>query len=207
MSKKLLIIGASGHGKVVADIAIKMNKWSSIDFLDDKTIKNVMGLDVIGSSTAMLRYIDEYEIFVGIGDNAIRKKIFETLKTAGATIPTLVHPNAVIGSEVSIGPGTVVMAGVIINCCTVIGQGCIINTGASVDHDNLIGDFVHVSPGARLAGTVTVGEGSWLGIGSVVSNNISVASECIIGAGSVVVKSICASGIYLGIPAKKLIRS
>ncbi|ARJ39563.1 acetyltransferase [Sporosarcina ureae] len=204
MSKKLLIIGASGHGKVVADIAIKMNKWSSIDFLDDKAINSVMGLDVIGSSTAMLRYIDEYEIFVGIGDNAIRKKIFNTLKTAGATIPTLVHPNAVIGSEVSIGPGTVVMAGVIINCCTVIGQGCIINTGASVDHDNLIGNFVHVSPGARLAGTVTVGEGSWLGIGSVSSNNISVASECIVGAGSVVIKDLKDSGTYIGIPSRKI---
>ena len=205
MKNKLLIIGASGHGKVVADIAVKMNKWTTIEFLDSNTtIKTVMGLNVIGTSEDMLNYIGEYEIFVGIGDNAIRRKIFENLKSAGATIPTLVHPNAVIGSEVSIDSGTVVMAGVVINCSTNIGQGCIINTGASVDHDNLIGDFVHVSPGARLAGTVKVSEGSWLGIASVVSNNINIDSSCIIGAGSVVVKDIKECGVYIGVPARRL---
>ncbi|PIC63996.1 acetyltransferase [Sporosarcina sp. P13] len=205
MKNKLLIIGASGHGKVVADIALEMNKWSSIEFLDDnKTIKNVMGLDVIGSSKDMLNYIDEYEIFVGIGDNAIRKRIYEKLKSAGATIPILIHPNAVIGSEVSIESGTVVMAGVVINCCTQIGQACIINTGSTVDHDNSIGDYVHMSPGARLAGTVKVGQESWLGIGSVVSNNINISSRSIVGAGSVVIKNINEPGRYVGTPVRRL---
>ena len=205
MKNKLLIIGASGHGKVVADIAIKMNKWSSVEFLDDNTTLNtVMGLNVIGTSGDMLNYIDEYEMFVGIGNNAIRRRIYEKLKSDGATIPTLVHPNAAIGSEVTIESGTVVMAGVVINCCTKIGQGCIINTGASVDHDNFIGDFVHVSPGARLAGTVRVEQESWLGIGSVISNNIDITSRTIIGAGSVVIKDLKESGTYIGIPSRKL---
>ena len=205
MNNKLLIIGASGHGKVVADIALKMNKWTSVEFLDDNTtIKTVMGLNVIGTSKNMLNYINEYEIFVGIGDNAIRRRILEKLKSAGATIPILVHPNAVIGSEVSVESGTVVMAGVVINCCTRIGQGCIINTGASVDHDNFIGDFVHVSPGARLAGTVRVGQESWLGIGSVISNNIDITNRTIIGAGSVVINHINEPGRYIGTPARRL---
>lgn len=205
MSKKLLIIGASGHGKVVADIAIKMNQWSSIEFLDDNSkIKTVMGLNVIGTSGDMLNYIDDYEMFVGIGDNAVRKRIFKSLKSMGATIPKLVHPTAVIGTDVRLGDGTVIMARVVINCCTKIGQGCIINTSATIDHDNFIGDFVHVSPGAHLAGTVMIGEGSWLGIGSVVSNNVGIPNECIVGAGSVVIKSLNKSGRYIGTPARRL---
>ena len=205
MKNKLLIIGASGHGKVVADIAIKMNKWQSIAFLDDdKSIKSSMGLNVIGTSDDVFMHIDEYDIFVGIGNNATRQKIHEILETFGASIPVLIHPNAVIGSYVDIGIGTAVMAGVIVNCCTKIGKGCIINTGSTIDHDNDIEDFVHISPGAHLAGTVKVGQGSWLGIGSVVSNNINITNGCKVGAGSVVVKDISKPGIYVGTPARKL---
>jgi sugar O-acyltransferase (sialic acid O-acetyltransferase NeuD family) len=205
MKNKLLIIGASGHGKVVADIAMKMNKWQSIAFLDNnKSIKSSMGLEVIGTSDDFFTHIDEYEIFVGIGKNATRKKIFEMLETFGARIPVLIHPNAVIGSHVNIGIGTAVMAGAIVNCCTKIGKGCIINTGSTIDHDNDIEDFVHISPGAHLAGTVKVGKGSWLGIGSVVSNNINITNRCKVGAGAVVVNNITQSGVYVGTPAKRL---
>ena len=205
MKNKLLIIGASGHGKVVADIAIKMNKWQSIAFLDDdESIKSSMGLEVIGSSDDVFTHLEEYEIFVGIGNNATRQRIHEMLETFGAIIPVLIHPNAVIGSQVDIGMGTVVMAGAIVNCCTQIGKGCIVNTGSTIDHDNKIGDFVHISPGSHLAGTVKVGKGTWLGIGSVVSNNINITNGCQMGAGSVVVKDISEPGVYVGAPAKKL---
>ncbi|WP_175640171.1 acetyltransferase [Metabacillus schmidteae] len=205
MKNKLLIIGASGHGKVVADIAIKMNKWQSIAFLDDdKIIKSSMGLEVIGTSDDVFTHIDEYDIFVGIGNNATRQRVHEMLETFGASIPVLIHPDAVIGSYVDIGIGTAIMAGVIVNCCTKIGKSCIINTGSTIDHDNDIEDFVHISPGAHLAGTVKVGQGSWLGIASVVSNNINITNGCKVGAGSVVVKDISKPGVYVGTPARKL---
>lgn len=205
MKNKLLIIGASGHGKVVADIALKMNKWQSIAFLDDdKSIKTSIGLEVIGTSDDIFTHIDEYEIFVGIGNNDTRQRIHEMLETFGASIPILIHPSAVIGSQVDVGTGTVVMAGVVVNCCTKIGKGCIINTGSTIDHDNCIEDFVHVSPGSHLAGTVKVGKGSWLGIGSVVSNNINIANGCKVGAGSVVVKDISESGVYVGVPVRRV---
>lgn len=205
MKNKLLIIGASGHGKVVADIAIKMNKWQSIAFLDDdKSIKSSMNLAVIGTSDDVFTHINEYEIFVGIGNNTTRQRIHEMLETFGASMPNLIHPKAVIGNQVDIGTGTVVMAGVVINCCTKIGRGCIINTGSTIDHDNYIDDFVHISPGAHLAGTVYVGRGSWLGIGSVVSNNINITSGCQIGAGSVVVKDITEPGVYVGVPVRRV---
>lgn len=205
MKEKLLIIGASGHGKVVADIALKMKKWKSIAFLDDdESIKSSMGFDVIGTSKNAFRHLDEYDVFVGIGNNAIRENIQNKIEVEGASIPTLIHPRAIIGEQVEVGSGTVIMAGVVINCCTRIGEGCIINTGATVDHDSLIEDYVHISPGVHVAGTVTVGQGSWLGIGSMVSNNINITSGCNIGAGAVVIKSLTEPGTYVGVPVRRV---
>jgi len=205
MKNKLLIIGASGHGKVVADVAIKMDRWSEISFLDDnEDIKSSMGIWVIGKVSDVSKYIDEYDIFIGIGNNAIRKDVHEKLEGISASIPTLIHPSAIIGEQVELGIGTVVMAGAVINCCTKIGKGCIINTGSTIDHDNVIEDFVHISPGVHLAGTVKVKQYSWLGIGSVVSNNVCITSRCLTGAGTVVVKDIVESGTYVGVPARRV---
>lgn len=205
MKNKLLIIGASGHGKVVADIALNMGKWQTIAFLDDDiNLTSSMGLEVIGRTNDISTYKDEYEIFVGIGNNTTRQKLHEKLETLGASIPTLIHPNTVIGSEVVIGIGTAIMAGAVINCCTTIGNGCIINTGSTVDHDNVIEDFVHISPGANLAGSVHVGQGSWLGIGSVVSNNVNIIKGCKVGAGAVVIKDLIDEGIYIGVPVRRI---
>jgi sugar O-acyltransferase (sialic acid O-acetyltransferase NeuD family) len=205
MKKKLLIIGASGHGKVVADIALNMNKWERIYFLDDdESINSLMGIKVVGKSNEAIGLINDYDIFVGIGNNVIREKIQEDLETKGATLPVLIHPTAIVGEEVCLAPGTVVMAGAVINCCTRIGKGCIINTAATIDHDNIIGNFVHVSPGSHLAGAVKVGQQTWLGIGSIVSNNVTIHSGCKVGAGSVIVKDITESGTYVGVPARRV---
>jgi sugar O-acyltransferase (sialic acid O-acetyltransferase NeuD family) len=203
--KKLLIIGASGHGKVVADIAMKMNRWQHIAFLDDdETIKSSMGLEVIGKTDDGFQYIPNYDIFTAIGNNNnTRETIHNRLKVAGASIPILIHPQATISKEVEIGTGTVIMAGVVINCCTTIGEGCIINTAATIDHDNTIENFVHISPGVHTGGTVRIGQGTWLGIGSIVVNNLNITNNCIIGAGAVVINDITEPGTYIGIPAQK----
>ncbi|MFJ8266837.1 acetyltransferase [Peribacillus asahii] len=205
MKKKLLIIGASGHGKVVADIALKMNKWQSVAFLDDnENIKLSMGIEVLGKSSDVLKYLEYFDIFVGIGNNAIRERIQKKLEAEGASIPVLIHPTTVVGEQVEIGVGAVIMAGAIVNCCTKIGKGCIINTGSTIDHDNTIEDYVHISPGVHLAGTVNVGQGSWLGIGSVVSNNVNITSGCKVGAGAVVVRDITEAGTYVGVPVRRV---
>lgn len=205
MKDKLLIIGAGGHGKVVADIALKMNRWQGIAFLDDdESIKSSMGIEVIGKLSDAFTYIDNYDIFVGVGDNIIREKIQKKLEAADVIIPVLVHPDAVVGGQVELGHGTVVMAGVVINCCTKIGKGSIINTGTKIDHDNVIEDYVHISPGVHIAGTVKIGKGSWIGIGSVVINNVNITSGCKIGAGTVVVENITEPGTYVGVPARKI---
>ncbi len=205
MKDKLIIIGASGHGKVVADIAIKMNKWQSIVFLDDnESIKTSMGLQVIGKTDDAFTYKDKADFFVAIGNNATREQIQEKMECEGLSVVKLIHPSAVIGTNVEIGEGTAVMAGVVINSSSRVGKGCIINTSCSLDHDNVIEDYVHISPGANLAGTVRVGKGTWIGIGSVVSNNISIIDNCKIGAGAVVINNIDELGTYVGIPVRRL---
>ena len=205
MMNKLLIIGASGHGKVAADIALKMNLWKQVGFLDDNEfLVSSMGIEVVGGSFDAFDLLEEYDIFVAIGNNQTREALQETLLIKGASIATLIHPAAVIGDEVEIGFGSIIMAGAVVNCCTKIGRGCIINTGATVDHDNLLEEYVHVSPGAHLAGAVQVGKGSWLGIGSTVSNNVTITSHCRVGAGAVVVKDITESGTYIGVPARRV---
>ena len=207
MKDKLIIIGASGHGKVVADIAIKMNKWQSIAFLDDdESIKTSMGLEVIGKTADAFIYKNEADFFVAIGSNTTREKIQEKLIEQGLNVASLIHPSAVIGTDVEIGIGVAVMAGVVINSSTRIGKGCIINTSASLDHDNVIEDYVHISPGVRTAGTVSISKGTWLGIGSVVSNNVNICSGCKVGAGAVVVKDIAEPGTYVGVPVRRVDR-
>lgn len=182
-----------------------MNKWQSIAFLDDdESIKTSIGLEVIGKIADAFTYKEEVDFFVAIGSNATREKIQEKLIEEGLNVVSLIHPSAIIGTDVEIRIGTTVMAGVVINSSTKIGNGCIINTSASLDHDNVIEDYVHISPGVNMAGTVKVCKGSWIGIGSVVSNNVNICSGCKVGAGAVVVKDITESGTYVGVPVRKI---
>lgn len=205
MKKKLLIIGASGHGKVVADIAMKMNKWEVIEFMDDSPKANtVLGLNIVGNYQHINEYLTDYDFFVGIGNNKVRKSLLEQLEEKGVTIPILIHPSAVIGQDVDVKKGTVIMAGAVINPSTKIGKGCIINTGSTIDHDNRIGDYTHISPGANLAGSVNIEENSWIGVGGVVSNNVNITSNCTIGAGGVVIENLTKQGIYVGVPVRRL---
>lgn len=199
MSKRpLIIVGASGHGRVVSDIAV-LNGYTQIAFLDDA---DVPGMPIIGKVSEFETYLETHDFFVGIGNNAVRRRIFELMQRSGANMVSLCHPNAVIGSNVQLGKGVAVMAGAVINNGTRIENGAIINTCSSVDHDCRIGAFVHVSVGAHLAGTVTVGEETFIGAGVTVINNVSISKSCMIGAGGVVIKDIHESGTYIGVPVK-----
>ena len=196
--KRLVIIGASGHGKVIADIAVR-NGYENIVFLDDdEDVRECAGFPVIGK-TCEARNIDGDKI-VAIGNPKIRERIQEELND----VVTLIHPDAVISRRVTIGTGSVVMAGAVINSDAVIGKGCIINTGASVDHDCNIEDFAHISVGAHVAGTCVIGERTWIGAGATVSNNVNICGDGMIGAGTVVIKDIDKPGTYVGSPARKI---
>lgn len=205
MNKKIVIIGASGHGKVVANIA-KLNGYEEILFLDDDiSKKECVSYKVIGTSEKIEFFIKQgYDFSIAIGDNKTRMIIYENLINEKAKLPTLVHPTAVIDETVNIGNGTVIMANVVINSNTVIGKACIVNTASSVDHDCTIKDYVHISPGVNIAGTVTIGYCTWIGLGTIVSNNVEITKNSIIGAGSVVIKDILYGGTYVGSPVRKV---
>ena len=204
MKDKFVIIGASGHGKVIADIA-KLNGYQEIIFLDDDITKTKNGkYDVVGTGKDIDKYLDQYDYFVAIGNNSIRKQITEKLEDKKIIQPVLIHPAATVDETAKISSGTVVMANAVINADMCIKKGCIINTAASVDHDCKLEDYVHLSPGVHIAGTVSIGERTWIGAGTTVINNIIITDNCVIGAGSTVIKDIEEIGVYAGVPVRKI---
>ena len=199
--RDVIIIGAGGHARVIADI-VRCRGDRVLGFLDDFAQEGIGEIPVLGVVKSYVNYPGACFI-VGIGNAAVRRKVAESME--GVAWYTAIHPAAVVSDmNVSIGPGTAVMAGAVINPGAAIGEHCILNTAAVVEHDNRIGDFAHISVGAKLAGTVTVGEDTWVGIGAVVSNNVSICGGCFIGAGAVVVKSITEPGTYVGVPARRM---
>lgn len=202
MSNRLVIVGAGGHSKVIADIAMK-NGYTDISLLDDRKIDECMGFKIIGTTEDIDSLNDSKTDFViGIGNNKTRKMIAEKYD---ANWVTLIHPSAQIATNVTIDCGSVVMAGAIINAHSSVGKHCIINSGAVVEHDNIIEDYVHISPKVALGGTVCIKTLTHVGIGATVINNICICKNCIIGAGAVVVKDIKRSATYVGVPAKEIL--
>lgn len=204
--KRLAILGASGHGKVVADIVLALG-WESVVFFDDAwpSINNNGHWFVEGNTENLVERKDQFDgVIVAIGDCRTRLKLQAHLESSGCRIATLVHPSACLSRFATIGAGSVVMPGVVINADAVIGQACIINSGATVDHDDVLADGVHIAPGANISGAVSVGECSWIGVGAAIKQGISIGSDVIVGAGSVVVKDIADGLTVVGNPAKPM---
>lgn len=201
--KRLAIIGAGGHGKVIYETAKSLDRYSEIVFFDDKweeLEKAKNGFILMGNTKDIFSEVSNYDVFVAIGNNVIRKKFIEKLEKESANLPVLVHPAAVVSESVKIKKGSVVMPGAVINAGSTIGKGCIINTGSIVEHDNIIEDYTHISPNVTLGGTVKIGQKVHVGIGATVKNNVTVCNGCIIGAGAVVINDILKRGTYVGVP-------
>lgn len=204
--KRLALLGASGHGKVVADAALAAG-WQSVVFFDDAWPgRSVNGhWPVLGDTAALLARLPEFDgVLVAIGDCATRWQKQQALRAAGAPLVTVVHPHACVSSLATLGMGSVVMAGAVVNVDAVVGEACIINTGATVDHDCRLAHAVHVSPGANLSGNVTVGACSWLGVGSAVRQGIRIGDDVMVGAGAVVVKPVPDGQTVVGNPARPM---
>ena len=188
------LYGASGHAKVVKDIA----KLAYLDvpcLIDDNpNVNELDGLKVVHSAEGL------FPLIVTIGDCQIRRKIVE--KLGENRYMTVVHPKAVLADSVKLGYGTVVMAGAILNPDVSVGDHCIINTGASIDHDCKIHDFCHIAPHCTLCGDVEIGEGTWVGAGTTVIQGIHIGKDCFIGAGTVVVQDIPDGSLCYGNPAR-----
>lgn len=199
----LIIIGAGGHGRVVADCAQQINTYQEIYFLDDSfpERKNNSIWDIIGKIDKYTRYLDNADFIVAFGNNKLRQQMLNTLINANAKIVSLIHPRAYVSPHSTIEAGVVVFAQSVINIGSTIKTGCIINTGATIDHDCTIEAMVHISPGVNIAGGVTVGERSWIGIGASVIESITLAPNTQVAAGSSIIKATQKNSLYAGVPA------
>lgn len=199
---KLVIFGAGGHAKVIADIALK-NGYEIAGFLDDNdSVKEVLGYPVLGKIADCIKFKDTCVFAIGIGNNAVRKMIFE--KYSDFEYPTLIHPSACVGIETKIGKGTVVMPLVVVNACAEIGDFTVLNSGCVVEHDCRVGDFTLIAPNTTLCGVVSVGNSVWMGAGSSVNPTVKICDNVIVGSGGVVTKDITEPGTYVGVPVNKI---
>ncbi len=212
MSKQpVLIIGASGHGKVIADIFENGNSYFIAGFIDEaKEIQAAhAGYTVLGNETHIPEILLQFpscKLFIAVGDNWVRHSIYEriTQNNKDFEFASAVHPNAQIAHDVTIGIGVAIMAGVVINSSTDIGDFAIINTKSSVDHDCSIGKFSSLAPGVILGGDVQVGNYTAISIGAIISHGIAIGNHNVIGAGSLLLENCEDNSILFGVPAKNI---
>lgn len=191
--KSIAVYGASGHGKVVADIAMT-NGYDEVIFIDDGDNTYLNFQEYIKLYT--------YPIALGIGDNNIRKRVYEKIKAENLEVKTLIHEKAIVAKDIILKEGVVIMAGAVVNIGSTIGIGSILNTSSVIDHDCNIGDFVHIAPNSALAGDVSVNNMALVGIGSSIVQGKIIGENSVIGAGSVVINDIPDNVISYGVPAK-----
>ncbi len=207
---RVLVIGAGGHGQVVADILLTASRQGAheypcgyLDHNENLWGSVLLNLPVIGS----IDQRDKFEhdaVIIGIGDNLTRRRLFALLSRSSERFATARHPSAVLSEHCVIRHGTVVGAGVIVNAGACIGSNVILNTGCSIDHHTLIGDHAHIAPGARLGGEVTIGQGTLIGIGAVVLPGRRVGAWSVVGAGAVVTRDVPDGVMAVGSPARVL---
>lgn len=208
----LLILGAGGHGKVVAETALASGVVSSVSFLDDRcTSLNaclpVLSWPVMGPLVLSLQAETAAQFdaaVVAIGHAATRLHWIQQLQNAGYHLPVLVHPTAWVSPSAQLGPASVVFAQVAVQAQVSIGAGAVLNTGCSVDHDVQLSNAVHICPGARVAGEVKVGARSWIGIGASVIQQVRIGSDVTVGAGAAVVRDLPDGVTAVGVPARVL---
>lgn len=204
---KLAVIGAGGHGKVVAELAAALGTYGEIVFLDDRAQGSINGFPVIGTTLLLENSLspEQFDIAVAVGNNRIRRQIAEKAAALGFALPVLIHPDAYVSPSATVGQGSVVMAKAAVQAGSVLKDGVIVNTAATVDHDCLLDAFVHISPGAHLSGNTHIGEESWIGTGACSRQQIRIGSRATIGAGAVIVCDIPDGMTVAGNPAKPLV--
>ena len=210
MRTKLIILGAGGHGKVLADLASLRPEFEIAGLLDDTTElwgASVLGYPVLGPVAALAEMAGGRGIravALGIGDNRLRREWFERVSSLGMETPALLHPAAVVSAHAEVGRGVVALAGVVVNAGAVLGDNACLNTGASVDHDCWVGPHCHVFPNAVLAGGVRLGEYAVVGSNAVINPNVRIGRRAFVGAGAVVLREVGDDEVVVGNPARLL---
>ncbi|MEQ1789546.1 MAG: acetyltransferase [Rickettsiales bacterium] len=202
----IAILGASGHARVVEDIINLEGKYKIAGIISPQT-ETLSGIDYLGVDDDIVELVKKYNLvggIIAIGDNNIRKNIAEKISRLcpDFLFITAIHPSAIIAKTVSLGAGTMVMAGAIINPYTTVGKHCILNTNSTIEHDNIIGDFVHIAPSVTMCGNVKIHTGAMIGVGTNIIPNITVGENSVIGAGSLVCCDLPENIVCYGVPAR-----
>lgn len=206
LDKKIILVGYSGHGFVVAEAAIVSNLPLKYYSEFNELNINPFNLDYLGfeGNRTFAGWDNNCDFILGIGDNSIRNKVAQLIKTKTKNILNVIHPLASIGLKVTIGEGNFIAKNVAINPLARIGNYCILNTGCIIEHECIIDNGVHVAPGVVLAGNVTVGENTFIGANAVVKQGVSIGKNVVIGAGTVVIRDVLDNIKIAGNPAKQI---
>lgn len=181
MAKRTVyIFGAGGHARVIASL---LGVSDPVFVVPEPTAAGQMAERVVFERADELAASD---IYLGIGDNAIRRRLFDRLADVGLFPAVCVAPTAFIARSASLGPGVVVCPGSAVMDKAVLGANVIVNTLSSVDHDGVVGDHTQITAGVTLGGTVTLGSGCFLGIKAAVLPNIRLGDNVVVMAGSLV---------------------
>jgi len=201
MTDPVAIYGAGGHARVLASILHQLN-LPILGYFDDSFV----GSEIIHDAPVLGRFNDIVKfrqktssVVLAIGNNTMREKAFHFLKKEGFLLPTVIHPRAIVESDVTAGEGSVICIGAVIGTEVKIGRGTILNTGCLVDHESKIGDFVHLAPGAAVAGRTSIGNGTFVGMNAILSDKIHIGMNAVIGAGSVVLRDVPDNHKVLGL--------
>lgn len=211
--ERVLIVGAGGHGQVVADILLSISRQGGrlepVGYVDDDVrLLGVarLGLPVLGVVAKAIE-IDHAAAIVAIGGNDVRRRIYRNLAAREERFATAIHPSAILGRSVEIGSGTVICAGVVVNPGSFVGSNAILNTGCVVEHHCTIADHTHIAPGVCMGGEVSIGAGSLVGIGAVILPGVRIGEACVVGAGAVVTRDLADGVTAVGAPARTMRRA
>jgi sugar O-acyltransferase (sialic acid O-acetyltransferase NeuD family) len=207
----IILVGSSGHAKVVIDIVEQQGQYKIVGLLDAfrKIGEETLGYSILGAESDLPKLIESHNLkgaLIAIGDNFIRAKVAEKIAIIAPNLPfvSAIHPNASIGRGTTIGAGSVVMAGCAVNPCCSVGNFVILNTNASLDHDSCMENYSSLAPRASTGGSCRIGAYSAISIGATIRHGIAIGEHTVVGAGSVVLKNLEANCIAYGIPAKKI---
>ncbi len=206
---RIVIVGASGHGRVALDAARCQDRFDVVGWIDTFVAAGteLAGLRVLGPPAALDALAREHQLdgyFLGISDNVTRAKVHESLKQLhpDLQLTSLVHPSAVIARDVEVGAGSLILAGAVVNTNARIGMGCIVNTRASLDHDGEMKPWSSLLPGVVTGGNVEIGEFSCVCLGATLAHKVRIGSHTVIGAGSVVLADVPPLSLAYGVPAR-----
>ena len=200
---KVIVLGASGHARSVVDIIMQNNEYEVYGLIADEREKGFWGIEVIAQDSDLERLYNQgiQYAFVAIGNNAIRKKLTERLKSIGYKMINVISKHAIISPYSKLANGIVIMPGAVINAGVQIEEGCIINTNTSIDHDDIVGAYSHIAPGCAISGFTKIGSECFLGTGTSVIDSITIEDRVTVGAGSVVIRNIEKGLKVAGVPA------